>query len=167
MAFSPNFSISNNIAQPINTFVITDTSTGFDALIVDRKINVYKSDNSLFSTIDFPLSAGNTISLPILDKDYAVTIVLQWLYAGNFAQYQANQLFVFTGYLEWFFYSLVQQISASPGITEDSVFYQNMCILRARIDGANSSINVGSSVFNAQNMVSLAQNMVNNSTLFF
>jgi hypothetical protein len=81
--------------------------------------------------------------------------------------YSSSQIFDFTGFLEWYFYGLIQQIAANNSILRDNLFTQNLGQLRTLIDSANQAINIGASVYNSQSMILLAQNMVNNQNLFF
>lgn len=168
MPFVPSFTVSNNAVNP-TTFTIVDTSTGTDVLIVDRQILIYDATNTLIlgSPIDFPVASGTTINLNILSQDVAVNIIINWNYAGGVVTYTANQIFGFTGFLEWFFYGLIQQIAAKATIANDTNFIANLSKLRVLIDAVNNAITFGQSIFNAQNMISMAQYMQTNTTLFF
>lgn len=168
MALSPSFTIGNN-ANITSEFLITDTSTGSDGNIANRLIYIYLVDNSLFTgaPIQFPLSAGNTISPSILTQDFAFSITINWVDSGGNMLYTSSQTGVFTGFLEWFYYGITQQIAAQSYIQNDSVFYYNWGKLRTLIDSANQSIEISGSIFNAQNMILLAQQLTTNSTLYF
>lgn len=170
MPLNPSFTVSNNSVQT-NVFVLTDTSTGSDVNIASRSIFIYLIDNSLFtgSSIPFPLVAGNgdTISPSILTQDFAYSITVNWLDGSGNTLYTFSIIGVFTGFLEWFFYGLTQQIAAQSSIQNDSSFYNNYSKLRVLIDSANQAINIGGSIFNAQNMILLAQQLQQNSTLYF
>jgi hypothetical protein len=168
MALNPAFTVSNNSIST-NQFTIVDTSTGSDALIANRLIFLYDASNTLFTgaPIQFPLSAGPSISPAILDKDYAFNIVVQWVDGSGNMLYQTSLVFVFTGFLEWYYYGLVQEIAAQSNIMNDTVFFDNMGKLRTLIDSANNAISIAGSIFNAQSMILLAQNLVTNSNDFF
>lgn len=168
MALTPAFSVSNN-ATNTNSFVVTDTSTGSDGTITTIQFQIYDDTNTpvLNSPISFPYVANSTYTIPGLTQDLAVNIVTNWLNVGGTVLYTANQIFVFTGFLEWFYYSLVQQIAAKATIANDTNFISNLSWLRTLIDSANQSISVGASIFNAANMLSLAQNLQTNQTLYF
>jgi hypothetical protein len=84
MAFNGNFSVTPNTAD-ISKFTLTDTSTGSDAGLTGRRIYLYKTDGTTIvpagtSTeyILWPLVAtiGDTIEIDVLDKDYAISIVV-------------------------------------------------------------------------------------------
>ncbi len=168
MSFSAAFTVSNNNVTP-NSFSIVDTSTGADAAIANRLIYISLSDGSLFTgaPIQFPLSAGASISPNILTSDLAFSMQIQWVNAGGVMLYQASQTGVFTGFLEWFYYNLTQQIAAQSNILNDTNWFANYSKLRTLIDSANQAINIAGSIFNAQDMILLAQQMVNNQNLYF
>jgi len=168
MSLVPSFSVSNN-TPTTSSFTVTDTSTGSDGAIANRLIYLYLSDNSLFtgSAVQFPLSAGSSITPNILDKDYAVNIVLNWVDGSGNVLYTSSQLFVFTGYLEWFFYSLTQTAAAQPSLLSDTNWFGSWSKLRTLIDSANQAITIGSSIFNAQNMILLAQYIQTNQQFAF
>ena len=84
MPFIENFTATQYISVP-NLIVITDTSTGTDAAITSRRVYMRKSDGTYLveegTTTNyelFPLATGNIISYDVLDKDYALTITVEW-----------------------------------------------------------------------------------------
>jgi len=168
MPLSPAFTVGSNFVST-SQFLVTDTSTGADAAIANRLIYIYDSANNLFTgaPIQFPLSAGASITPNILTKDFAYNIVLNWVDSSGAILYTASQVGVFTGFLEWFFYNLTQNIAAQPSIINDRVWFGNYSKLRTLIDSALQAIQIGGSVFNAQDMILLAQELTNNSNLYF
>jgi hypothetical protein len=87
--------------------------------------------------------------------------------SGGNVLYTSSQIGVFTGFLEWFYYGLIQQIAANNGVLRDTLFTGNLGILRTLIDSATQAITIGTSVYNSESMILLAQNMQTNQTLFF
>ena len=164
----PSFTVSNNDVTT-SSFSVVDTSTGADAAIANRLIYISLSDGSLFTgaPIQFPLSAGNSISPNILTSDFSFSMQIQWVDANGVVVEQISQIGVFTGFLEWFFYGLTQQIAAQSNIQNDSVFYDNWSKLRVLIDSASQAISIGGSIFNAQNMILMAQQLSTNPNLYF
>ena len=164
MSLSPSFTIGNN-ASVTSQFLVTDTSTGSDAAIANRLLFINLVDNSTFTggPIQFPLSAGNTLTPNILTTDFAFSATMQWVNSSGVVLYQVtSQLGVFTGFLENFEYGLCQQISAQANLLNDVNFFTNWSKLRTLIDAANNAIVIGSSIYNAQSMILLAQFIVNN-----
>src|SRR5687767_11906231 len=76
MAYNAAFTISSLIIP--GSFVLTDTSTGSDPAITGRTIELRQADGTLLTgaVIPFPLSAGNSITLNVLDIDYDLLITM-------------------------------------------------------------------------------------------
>jgi hypothetical protein len=169
MALSPSFTVGNN-ASVTSTFLVTDTSTGSDIAIANRLLYLYDYSNVLFtgSPIQFPLSAGLTLSPAILTQDFAFAATMVWTDSGGNPLYTVSgQLGVFTGFLESFIYGLTQQIAANSSILNDTLFSKNWGDLRNLIDSANQAISIVGSVYNSQSMVILAQKSITNSNYNF
>lgn len=162
------FTVSNNAITP-SAFTLTDTSTGSDASIANRLIFLYQSDNSIFSgaPIQFPLSAGNSISPNLLTEDFAFNCVVQWVDSSGTVLYSASQIGVFTGFLEWFYYSLTQYIAAQSNVLNDTGYLSQWSFLRNFIDSANQAISISASIYNAQLMILLGQAIQTNKNLIF
>lgn len=169
MALTPSFTIGNN-ASVTSTFLVTDTSTGSDVAIANRLLYLYDASNTLFTgaPIQFPLSAGSTLSPAILTQDFAFSATMVWTDSGGNPLYTVSmQLGVFTGFLESFAYGLSQQVAANNSILNDVVFYGNWGKLRTLIDSANQAIAIIGSIYNSQSMILLAQDLTTNSNLNF
>jgi len=149
--------------------VVTDTSTGSDGAITDRKIFVYQANNSLLgaSPYDFPLSAGSSITISPLDKDYAVTVLVQWVDSGGVSLYSANAIGAFVQYALLFAQTLTQTQEANPNIISDQNFMGNKFNLFTEVQSALNAIVNGQSVFSAQTAITRYQKLLNNSTYYF
>lgn len=168
MPLIPSVSVGNNASTP-STFVVTDTSSGSDVAITTRNIFIYLDDNTLFTgaAIPFPLSAGSSISLAILTEDLAYSVLMTWNDSGGGVVEQSSVIGVFTGFLEWFYYSLTQHIAAQANVLNDTNFLTQYSNLRNFIDSANQSILIGQSIYNAQSMLLLGQALETNQNLIF
>ena len=149
--------------------VVNDTSTGSDGAITGRKINVYQANNALLgaSPYDFPLSAGSSITINPLDKDYGVTVVMTWVNSGGTPIYTANAIGAFVQYALLFLQSLTQTQEANPNIINDQNFMGNKFKLFTEIQSALNAITAGQSVFSAQSCISRYQKLINNSAYYF
>jgi hypothetical protein len=165
MAFAQNFTIS--ITSDPSAIAIADISTGADGAITDRQIILYKADNSIFGTFDFPLSAGLSITINPLVADLALNIKINWNNSGAVPLYTKSLIYAFTGYAELFYYGLTQQQQANPLFLNDQNYFQSKSKLRTLIDSAIQAINVGNDIFSANISISLYQIMLNNPTLYF
>lgn len=165
MALTPSFSVG--ITSSPAQIVITDTSTGSDGAIADRVITLYKVDNSILGTYDFPLSAGSSITISALSIDVALNIQVNWNNSGGSSLYVYNVIYAFTGYAEAFYYSLTQQQQGNPAFLNDQQYFENKSKLRTLIDSAVQAISVGKDIFSANISISLYQLLLNNPTLYF
>ena len=165
MPLTPSFSVSPT-SNPA-AFLLTDTSTGSDVAITDRVLTIYKPDNSIFGTYDFPLSAGSSITITALSADLAANLILNWNNVGGTSLYNFNLIYAFTQFAENFYYTLTQQQQAQPAFLNDNQYFQNKSKLRVLIDSANQAISVGKDLFSASISISLYQIMLNNPKLYF
>lgn len=166
MPLTPSFSITPLSSG--SSFIVTDTSTGGDGAITDRQILLYQTNNSLLvPAIDFPLSAGSSITISPLTTDIALTVVLNWNNSGGAAIYTYNLIFAFVQFALLFLENITQFMISNPLIINDSNYMGNKFKLFTLVQGALNAINVGQSVFAAQSQINLYQFMITNSQDFF
>ena len=85
MPFIPSYTVEQLQLNP-NILRFTDTSTGSDLDIAGRRIYLQQSNGEYLvnegTTTDYIEWAlgSSTIDINVLDKDYALKIVVQWLY---------------------------------------------------------------------------------------
>ncbi len=155
MAFVPSFTVSQVLGEP-SELVITDTSTGTDAAIVDRRIYLQKSDGSYLvptgtttDYVDWP-TGTTTKTIDCLDKDYALQITVQWLNVSDAVLYTDSSLEGLTQYNEYFDYGLTQQLTGNPLLINDNKFFEHKSNLRTYIDSGNQAIVEASDIYGAQ-----------------
>lgn len=169
MSLTAAFTVGNNSSVNQSVFVLTDTSTGTDGTVTRLVVTIYDAANIQIpgSPFSFPYTLNAAYNISGLTQDIAVNIVVSWNNVGGVSQATTSQIFVFTGFLEWFYYGLIQQVSAQNRLLVDRNFFENLSKLRTLIDSANQSITIGASIFNAEAMILLAQYMSQNINLFF
>lgn len=165
MPLTPSFSVAPT-SNPA-AVLVTDASTGSDVAIVDRVITIYKSDNSILGTFDFPLSAGASITISPFVQDTAVQFQINWNNSGGASLYVFNVLFAAVQFAEAFYYSLTQSQTAQPNIINDQQYFQNKGKLRTLIDSALQAISVGNDIFSALGCIAQYQIMIQNPTIYF
>jgi len=167
MALTPSFSLSAT-ADP-SAVSVQDTSTGSDGAITTRKIIFTQTDGTPLggSPYDFPLSAGTSITVNPLDKDYGLTVTVNWVDVSGAVLYTANQIFVFTQYAKLFLESLTQQQIANPEIVNDQNFIQNKFNLFQGVKSAENALTYGQSVSAAQFCITQYQELITNNQFFF
>ena len=159
------------------SFTITDTSTGSDTQLSDRRIFLYLSNgttlippNSTTPYIDWPIAAGNTIALTgILQQDYSINIEVNWISNAPLpspSTYMAAILNTFTANLELFDYGLTQLQSANPLNVGDNRYFPNKSLLRTYIDNAVNSTTYNDQ-YQAQLNLDAGYNMQQNKQYLF
>ncbi len=172
MPFVPSFSVSQGV--DVTSFTIQDTSTGTDTNIVSRDVYLYKSDGTTLTPqgsttpyISFPLTQNNTLILTgILQIDYCLNIVINWVDINNNVLYTANGLYLFTGNSENFYYGLTVKQSITPNIITNTYFYNNKLKLRVEIDSATQALSKSDQVA-AQQCLNRALILINNKYQYF
>ncbi len=146
MAFTPGFTVAQGL--DVTSFTITDTSSG-DPSITGRTISLFESDGSLLggSTIDWPLSDGNTKALSevLTPWDFSLNILVTWTSSSPIpgSTYTANEIVTFDGQSNEFAYSLVQQISSNQAITGITNYLYNLALINSDILNAQRATDYG------------------------
>lgn len=168
----PNFSISQSLDASKITF--TDTSTGTDASVTDRRIFLQKVDGTylvpfgvLTSYIDFPLSAGATQTTQVLSIDYSLNITINWVSITGATLYTKTQLYTFDQFAKNFAYYLLQLQAASPSLANVDNFWQTCMRLYVDIFNAESALTQGADQFSSQTALNDSNYLVANQNVFF
>ena len=168
MALTPSFTIGQT-TDP-SQLVFTDTSTGSDGTITDRKIQIFNSAGNQIagSPFDWPI-ADASITIAPLTADLAINVQVNWNNSGGFTIYTKSQLFAAVQFAEQFYYNLTQQQAATTNLSilNDLPYFENKSNLRTFIDSAVQAIEVGIDIFSAQFCISLYQQYLNNPNLYF
>lgn len=170
MALTPSFSASQILGAP-SVIVLTDTSTGTDGTLTARRVFIQKTDGTYLvtegTTTDYVEWAigDTTISIDVLDKDYALQITVQWL-AGTTVTYEETGLYLFYQYSEQFYYNLTQGQTSTPLIINDTSYYDNKMKLRCSIDEAVNATTYND-IHAAQSALDRALELRLNQNLYF
>lgn len=157
MAFTPNFSVSQNSGTP-SYLNFTDTSTGSDVSIVSRRIYMLQSDGTYLvpdgNSTDYVIwaIASSTISLDVLSQDTALTITVNWVdISGNTVETKTTS-YGFQAFGETFYYGLTQNEVpiTNPNVTLSTNYYQNKMLLRVFLDSAEQAVSFASDIYAAQ-----------------
>jgi hypothetical protein len=172
MALSPNFTASVSFATQ-NLLHLEDTSTGSDAAIDSRRVYLTKADGTYLvpqgTSTDYIVWSYSVsfIDIDVLDRDYALTITVEWLNDAGVALYTKVYVFDFTTYSNFFHYYLTQTQASQPNIINDNNFWYNKLKLLVNIKDADNAIAYGSDVGNAQEALNRAYDLINKQNLFF
>lgn len=172
MPFVASFSASQVAGSP-SEIVLTDTSTGSDAAITQRRVYLQKMDGSylvpsgtLTSYIAWSYALG-TITIDALDKDYALLVTVQFLDVNDAILYFSQQYYGFTLYNSTFDYSTTQLLAGNPMLINDNNFWQNKILLRTLITEGNDALLLASDQTLAQLCYNAATDLRLNSQYFF
>src|SRR6185369_9263369 len=156
MPFVPGFTAIQTVGLP-EIITLTDTSTGSDSAISERRIYFTTGYNTFLtlsgsstSYVLWPLPLATPISVSVLDKDYALNIVVQYLDSGGNVLYTTQNIEGFTLYNEQFLYDLTQDQTSEYQIIQDETYYTNKEIMRVEIDSGNNAIELASDIAGAQ-----------------
>jgi hypothetical protein len=162
-----NFSIEQILGQP-SVVRITDTSTGSDASITSRRVYLMKSDGSYLvpdgtSTDYVEWDINDTyIDIDCLDKDYALTIIVQWLDVTPNVDYSKTELTLLSLYTQEFLYELTQMQTANPILVNDNGYYEYKSKIQTELDSAEQAIELADDVTGAQLCLDRATDLRNN-----
>jgi hypothetical protein len=155
MAIVPNFSVAQTVGQP-SIVILTDTSTGADAAITQRRAFLRKADG----TFKVPTGTSTAYvqwayadaskSIDALDTDYGFDIVVQWLDVSNIVLYDKTIPSGLTLYNETYNYGLTRMFSANPLLINDDDFFGRMSTVRTVVDSGNQAISFAEDIFAAQ-----------------
>lgn len=173
MPFVQNFTTSQTAGLP-SYINITDTSTGTPSgTIVNRRVyfitenNTYLVQDGTSTNYEVWAYSAASKSFNVLDKDYALSVKVQWLDAGNIVLYEKTSIVGYTLYNESFDYQLTQMLSGNPLLINDNSFFEYKNELRVAIDSGNQAISLGADVFNAQQAYDKATELRVNSQYYF
>lgn len=155
MPLTISYAVSQNLLSA-TTMTVTDTSSGTDVSVTQRRILLQKLDGTYLvpagtSTNYIQWSIANpSITMAVLLRDYALNITVQWLDVAGNVLYTSTSLYGFTLNLEQFFYQLTQYESSNPSVMNDRGYYDNKIKLRCAIDEAVNAVLVGNDIQSAQ-----------------
>lgn len=173
MPLTVNFTLSQILGNP-SGIVLNDTSTGTDVAVTQRRIYLQKYDGTylvpsgtLTSYIAWPLGVSTSITINPLDKDYALSVLVQWLNVGNTVLYSKTILSVFNMYASTLDDFLISGQQANPSKINDTNYYLNRIKLRVAINDAINSISDMSDITNSQQACDRGNYFVDNQSNLF
>lgn len=173
MPLTPNFSVSQTAGDDA-TINVTDTSTGSDVTIVTRRLSFLTNSGT------YLVPTGNvdpqwvswalidtTKSVSILNKNYALTVTVDWLDVSN-AVVETKSLLICTSQsLEELAFNLLEQESEPTYVSYDNDYLMNALALRMNIDNANRAVDTWGNISVAQNCLDRGQAMLVNQAKLF
>ncbi len=172
MSLTVNFTVAQSYLNP-EGLTIVDTSTGTDATITNRRVYLQtaqgtylvESGNNLTYTL-WPEPSGD-LTIQVLNQDYSLSILVQWLNSSDQVIYFLEQVYCFTLYSQQFYYYLTQQQAAGNANIQDTNYFNNKQKLKTFIDSANNAVQYASDIVGGQNSLDAAAYMIDNQNLYF
>lgn len=155
MALVPAFTIAQTFGLP-SKVLLTDTSTGSDGAITQRRVYLKKDDGTFLvpsgtSTQYIQWAYSNaSITIDALDKDYALAITVQWLDVSNTVLYDKTIPVGLDLYNSTNSYQRTQKLSGNPLLTNDDDFWERKEQLRECIESGRDAILFAGDLFSAQ-----------------
>lgn len=172
MSLTVSFTCSQSASNPA-AITITDTSTGSDVLVTQRRIYFTDSEGNAVvpagTTTSYVAWSYSDVSITVtlLTEDMALNVIVQWLDVSNTVLYTDNDNFCFSEFNQQYFYSLIQQQALSPSIIQDTPYYTNLSNYWVNITGAIQAIEIGNDLSASQNCLNAATNLMNNAAAYF
>lgn len=126
---TPNFTSTESLSSP-NFITFTDTSTGSDATIVNRRIYVQLADGTYLVPSGTSTSYINwaytdsSITLNLIEKSQSANVLVVWS-DGTTDVYTKTILMEWDLYDYLFLFYLLQVQTSSPSIINDTNYYGN------------------------------------------
>lgn len=160
------FSASQSYGLP-SIVTVEDTSSGLVS-VASRIVFLTTGYNTLLVTggTAWPL-VDTSISIDALDKDYALSITVQWLDSLGAVLYTQTQLLSFTLWNEQFLYDLTQDQTGLPSVIQDTNYYSNKMMMRVEVDSGNQALSLANDIAGAQGCYDRATFMRLNQNIFF
>lgn len=177
MSFTASLTVSQT--SDISSLIITDTSSyssESQGTFSGRRVYIIKVDGTTLvpdgtttTYVDFPFTDGASITITgVLNTDYALLIELQLISLAPQpgSTYTAQEIVGFLNYLQQFYSGQISNLSDDPNILNDTNWYNSLSQLQCEIDNAQKAVSDGQQT-SAQNAISRATYLMNNSQFFF
>jgi len=174
MAIIPSFTAIQS-SSVLSTLTVTDTSTGTDILITQRRVYLIQANGDFLVNSDAVNEqyfawdyADTSIDITdILDVDYAIYVRVDWLNVSDTVLYTETVLNGYPGYEENFLYGLTGAQTSNPSLINNANYYLSKMTLRVQVDDATQAITQGGDIFSAQAAYNRGMYLVNNPQTFF
>lgn len=173
MALTVSFTVGQSASAPADV-VFTDTSTGSDAAVTQRRIYVTDSNGAAVvpsgtstSYIAWALASNPVTVSDLLTQDIACTITVQWLNSSNTVLYTSTDVFCLREFNIQQFIYLIQNQALNPGIVQDTSYFNNLCQYWINIVGAETMITEAEDLAGSQACLNRATLMLNDESFYF
>lgn len=173
MALTPAFTVGQSASAPADV-VFTDTSTGSDAAVTQRRIYVTDSNGTAVvpsgtstTYVAWALASNPVTVSDLLTQDIACTITVQWLNSSNTVLYTSTDVFCLREFNIQQFIYLIQNQALNPAIVQDTSYFNNLCQYWINIVGADTMITEAEDLSGSQACLNRATLMLNDESFYF
>jgi hypothetical protein len=174
MPLTVSIEVSQSAIAPSN-ITVTDTSTGSDASVAERRIYLWDAYGE-YLTGDDSVSydvwpyADSEITLDVLTEtigDQALNLRVDWVDSGGTALYTDNNNYPFPQWGKQFFVYLLQQQGLTPGVYQDLAYSGNLAIFWTNLVGGINQVETGNDISGGQNCFNRTNQMRLNENTYF
>lgn len=173
MAFTANFTTSQNLGFP-SRITFADTSQGtVDPLVVARRIYLLDASGNYIvvsgTTTQYELwsIALATINISPLLIDKALSVRVDWVDVGGNALYTKTVLTLYPLYAKTYYIALIKSQSSRPRLIDHANFYVNEIKLLCSIQEATNAVDLAGDIASAQAALTRAKQLVDKPSYFF
>lgn len=167
MALTPNFTASNSLQTP-SILTLTDTSTGSDIDVVNRRVTISKPfggylvpSGTLTNYINWDY-VNSSININAITRDYSIKVLVEWLNVDDDVLYFKEYDFNIIPLGELFNYKLIQSQVGQPNIVGNVAFYKNKSLLELELDSSNQAVVMGGDIQAGQQCIERALSLKSN-----
>lgn len=167
MALTPNFTASNSLQTP-SILTLTDTSTGSDIDVVNRRVTISKPfggylvpSGTLTNYINWAY-VNSSININAITRDYSIKVLVEWLNVDDDVLYFKEYDFNIIPLGELFNYKLIQSQVGQPNIVGNVAFYKNKSLLELELDSSNQAVVMGGDIQAGQQCIERALSLKSN-----
>lgn len=168
---TPNFTSTESLSSPSN-ITFTDTSTGSDSNVINRRIYVALADGTFLvpsgtttSYINWSYS-DSSITLNLISKSQAANVTVIWS-DGTTDLYTKTILMEWDLYDYLFLFYLLQVQTSQPSIINDTNYYNNCLIMIVNLFNSENAVLLMDDLYSSQGALDKNFYMMNKQPLFF
>lgn len=174
MALVPNFSSSESLSQN-NYVTFTDTSTGSDGTLTNRKIFVVLANGNWLTTggvqstteasMDWSYSDAS-ITIDLLTNSTSANVTVKW-YAGSTKVYDKTILMEWDLYDYVFLFGLLSAQTSYPAVNANQGYWPNSFAMVTNLFQSEQAVELMDDLYSSQGALDRNQYFINNQNLFF
>lgn len=174
MPIVPNFTAQESLSSN-NLVTFTDTSTGTDLSLTNRRIYVRLANGNWLTTggvqsttsayMDWSYSDVSTI-IDLLTNSTTANVTVEW-YAGSTLTYTKTILIEWDLYDYLFLYNLLSAQTSSPSVNANQGYWPNSWLMCTNLFESEQAVELMDDLYSSQAALDRNQALINKENLFF